>query len=76
MGVAYRDLGYCDEAIEQFEIAVKKRQKPFEALSMLGFCYKEKGMWEESQQSFESALGIAGTAQEKILNVRVCSKVT
>jgi tetratricopeptide (TPR) repeat protein len=70
MGVAYRKLGYCDEAIEQFEIAVKERQKPFEALSMLGFCYKEKGMWDESQRSFESALGIAGTAQEKILNVK------
>ena len=70
MGVAYRELGFCDEAIEQFEIAVKKRQKPFEALSMLGFCYKEKGMWDESQQSFESALRIAGTKQEKILNIK------
>ena len=70
MGVAYRELGFCDEAIEQFEIAVQKRQKPFEALSMLGFCYKEKGMWDESQQSFEKASRIAGIAQEKILNVK------
>ncbi len=70
MGVAYRELGFCDEAIEQFEIAVKERQKPFDALSMLGFCYKEKGMWDESQQSFEKALRVDGTTPEKIHNVK------
>jgi tetratricopeptide (TPR) repeat protein len=70
MGVAYRELGFCDEAIEQFEIAVKMRQKPFEALSMLGFCYKENGMWKESLQSFEDALRIEGIPQEKILHVK------
>ena len=70
MGVAYRELGFSDEAIEQFEIAVRKMQKPFDALSMLGFCYKEKGMWDESQQSFEKALRIDGTAQGKILNIK------
>jgi tetratricopeptide (TPR) repeat protein len=70
MGVAYRELGFSDEAIEQFEIAVKKRQKPFDALSMLGFCYKEKDMPDESQRSFEKALRVDGTTQEKILNVK------
>jgi tetratricopeptide (TPR) repeat protein len=70
MGLAYRKLGFCDEAIEQFEIAVKERQKPFEALTMLGFCYKEKDMPNESQRFFEKALRIDGTAPEKILNVK------
>jgi tetratricopeptide (TPR) repeat protein len=70
MGVAYWELGLCDEAIEQFENAVKMSQKPFEALSMLGFCYKEKGMWKESLQSFKDALRIEGIPQEKILHVK------
>jgi tetratricopeptide (TPR) repeat protein len=70
MGVAYRELGFCDEAIEQFEIAVKMRQKPFEALSLLGFCYWEKGMGDESQQSFEKAVGMEMIPQDKILNVK------
>ena len=70
MGVAYRELGLCDEAIEQFEIAVKMRQKPFEALSLLGFCYWEKGMGDESQQSFEKAVGMEMIPQDKILNVK------
>jgi tetratricopeptide (TPR) repeat protein len=70
MGITYRELGLCDQAIGQFKIAVQMRQKPFEALSMLGFCYKENGMWDESQQSFEKALQIEGIPQEKILNVK------
>ncbi len=70
MGVAYWELGLCDEAIEQFEIAVKLSQKPFEALSMLGFCFKEKGMWEDSLRSFKEALGIEGIPQEKILHIK------
>ena len=70
MGVAYRELGFCDEAIEQLEIAVKMKQKPFEALSLLGFCYWEKGMGDESQQSFEKALEMEMIPQDKILNVK------
>jgi tetratricopeptide (TPR) repeat protein len=70
MGVAYRELGLSDEAIEQFKIAVKKRQKLFDALSMLGFCYKEKDMSDESQRSFEKALRVDGTTQEKKINVK------
>jgi tetratricopeptide (TPR) repeat protein len=70
MGAAYRELGFGDEAIEQFLIAVRMNQKPFEALSLLGFCYWEKGMADESQQSFEKALEMEMIPQEKILNVK------
>ena len=68
MGVAYRELGFFDEAMEQFEIAVKNRQNSFEALSMLGFCYWEKGMGNEAQHSFEKALRLEGITQDRILS--------
>ncbi len=70
MGVAYRELGFFDEAMEQFETAVKKGQKAFEALSMLGFCQWEKGMWADAQQSFEKALRAEKIPQEKILSAK------
>jgi tetratricopeptide (TPR) repeat protein len=70
MGVAYRELGFHTEAMEQFKIAFKLRQKPFEALSMLGFCYWEKGMWEDAQQAFERALGMEKIPQEKMLSAK------
>jgi len=70
MGVAYREFGFCDQAMEQFRIAFKMGQKPFEALSMLGFCYWEKGMLDDAQQSLERALGMEGIPQEKKLSAK------
>ena len=70
MGVAYHELGFVDEAMEQFETAVNKGQKPFKALSMLGFCHWEKEKWVEAQKSFEKALEGEKIPQEKILSAK------
>jgi tetratricopeptide (TPR) repeat protein len=52
LGAAYAKAGFLDDAIEQLQAGIVGGQKPFEATSMLGFCYKKKGMLEESRQSF------------------------
>ena len=70
MGVACREMGFIDEAIEQFQVALEKRQNPFEAAQSLSWCYKEKGWWEEARQTLEKALLLEeiteeGTAQIK-----------
>ena len=70
LGAAYAKAGFLDDAIEQLEAAVTAGQKPFKTASMLGFCYKKKGMLEESRQSFEKALQIEGMAREEIMNVK------
>ncbi len=70
MGIACREMGFLDDAIEQFKIAIKKGQSSFEALHMLGLCYKEKGSWEEALESFERALKTKGIPPEKSLEVK------
>jgi tetratricopeptide (TPR) repeat protein len=70
MGIDNLKPGPCDEAIKQWEAAVKKSWRPFEVLSMLGFCHRERGMRDQSQQSSEKALRIEGIAQEKVLDVK------
>jgi len=70
MGMACREMGFFGDAIEQFKIACKKGQSPFESANMLGLCYKEKGMWEEARQAFEKALKVKGIPQEKSLEVK------
>ena len=70
MGMACREMGFFDDAIEQFKIACKKGQSPFESANMLGLCYKEKGMWEEARQAFEKALKVKGIPGEKSLEVK------
>ena len=70
LGVASREMGFTDDAIEQFLIALEKDQNPFEAANMLGLCYKDKEQWEEAAQAFQRALRVKGIPPEKILAVK------
>lgn len=70
MGVACHEMGFLDEAIEQFQIALDRKQAPFEAAKSLGVCYKEKNWWQEAYQSFERALRVEGIAPEQRMEVK------
>jgi tetratricopeptide (TPR) repeat protein len=65
MGVACREMGFHDEAIEQFQLALEKGQSPLEAAHFMGLCYREKGWWEEARQSFRNALQMELVPEEK-----------
>jgi tetratricopeptide (TPR) repeat protein len=69
MGVACREMGFIDEAVEQFQIAFEKGQNPFEAAKLMGSCFRDKRWWREARQSFESALKIEGTSNERMVEV-------
>jgi tetratricopeptide (TPR) repeat protein len=70
MGVACRQMGYIDEAIEQFRLALEKGQNPCEAAHLLGRCFWDKGLREEARRSFEIALKVEGIPQEKIREIK------
>ena len=65
MGVACREMGFHDEAIEQFQIALEKGQCPLEAAHFMGLSYREKGWWEEARHSFRRALQMELVPEEK-----------
>jgi tetratricopeptide (TPR) repeat protein len=69
MGLACREMGFIDESIEQLQIALSKGQNSFESASLLGFCYMDKGWWEEARQSFETALRVERAPAEKVLDI-------
>jgi tetratricopeptide (TPR) repeat protein len=70
MGVAFRNLGFIDDAIEHFQIAYEKRENPFEAACLLGLCFKDKTMLAEAGQAFEKALKVGGMSQGDALAVK------
>jgi len=70
MGVASREMGFLEDAVEQFKIAVEKGQNPFEAQKMLGICYKELSRWDEASRALELALGVEKISEEKRLQVQ------
>jgi tetratricopeptide (TPR) repeat protein len=70
MGVACREMGFIDEAIEQFQVALEKEQNPFEAAKSLSWCYKEKGWWGEARQTLEKTLRVDEITEEKMAVIK------
>jgi pentatricopeptide repeat protein len=70
MGVACRQMGDIDEAIEHFKIALEKGQNPCGAAHMLGRCFWDKGLREEARRLYERALEVRGIPQEKIQEIK------
>jgi tetratricopeptide (TPR) repeat protein len=63
MGKACREMGFNDGAIEQFEIAQEKGQKPAQTAKLLSKCYREKGWFHEAQKCYEKAMEIESNSQ-------------
>jgi tetratricopeptide (TPR) repeat protein len=44
LGIAYKEMGLLEEAIGEFQTAAKDPRRLLECCSMLGMCFREKGM--------------------------------
>ena len=58
IGIAYRDQGLFEKAIEMFNVAERHNDTLKEVYQQLGFCYFKKGEYEKSIEQFEKALEI------------------
>lgn len=64
MGIACREMGFIDEAIDEFKQSIEKGQKPTESANHLSRCYRDKGWVEEATEAFQKALGIKDETDE------------
>jgi Flp pilus assembly protein TadD len=55
-GIAFRERGQLNAAVEKFISAAALRPNFAEAYNMLGVCYDEKGMYEAAQKEYKKAL--------------------
>lgn len=69
-GLACRTMGFLEEAVQYFQKAIEKKEKPLASLEMLGLCFKEMGRWVEACQAFEQALTYPGITPEKKLEIK------
>jgi len=56
LGIAYKEMGLVDDAIKEFQTANKDPRKTVQASSMLGVCYKEKGLYSLAIDALKMAL--------------------
>lgn len=64
MGLAYRETGLLDEAVESFSKVITMGEKLFDSYTMLGITYREKGMFEESLQSLKDGSSLEEVSKD------------
>jgi len=60
LGVAYKEMGLYQEAIEEFEFATKDESIKLKAYEMIGACLLEKGKIEDALRTLDNSLKITG----------------
>ncbi len=64
MGLAYRETGLLDEAIESFNKVISTGEKLFDAYTMLGITYRERGMFMESLKALKGGSCLEDTSKD------------
>jgi tetratricopeptide (TPR) repeat protein len=69
LGVAFKEMGLLDEAIAEFQVALRGGSNPLATLEMLGQCFVEKGQLAVAARVLDRALRITGTAEGELIGV-------
>jgi len=70
LGVAYREMGLLDEAIGEFQLALRSPEMFIDSASMIASCYTEKGLPEQAAQWYERALEAPDLVLEAKMGLR------
>jgi len=67
LGLFYREMGFAEEAIEQFQIASRKPETRLEAFNLLGTTFKQEGFVQLALKQFQKALSLTDEYDEEDL---------
>ncbi|MGH9862132.1 MAG: tetratricopeptide repeat protein, partial [Candidatus Acidiferrales bacterium] len=76
LGIAYKEMGLLDEAVSEFQKVAKAAEKQkthsqlFQACTLLGVCFMDKGMPQIAVRWYERALNTPGVDEEGALALR------
>ena len=70
LGVAYREMGLLDEAIGEFQLALRSPDMFIDAASMIASCYTEKGLPEQAAEWYQRALEAPDLMPEAKMGLR------
>lgn len=69
LGVAFMEMGLVDEAIAQFQVALRGGANPLATLELLGQCFVEKGQYAVAGRVLDRALKLPGVADGDLVGV-------
>ncbi len=56
LGIAYKEMGLLEDAVNEFRVAAQDDTRYTAALTMVGLCYREMGQYSESVNRLKDAL--------------------
>jgi tetratricopeptide (TPR) repeat protein len=69
LGLAFMEMGLIDEAISEFQVALRGGANPLATLEVLGHCFMEKGQYAVASRVLERAVRIPGTSDAELIGV-------
>lgn len=70
LGIAYKEMGLYDDAIEEFLIAAADPLRKADCLTLQGICFQEKGDLTKAEEVFLSGLELFVLEPENLLNIK------
>jgi tetratricopeptide (TPR) repeat protein len=69
LGVAFMEMGLVDDAIAQFQVALRGGANPLATLELLGQCFVDKAQYAVAGRVLDRALKLSGVADGDIVGV-------
>ena len=69
LGTAYREMGLVDEAIAEFQQALRGSNDHLPTYELLGQCFMEKGQYEVAIRSMSKALSAPYEVEDELLGI-------
>jgi tetratricopeptide (TPR) repeat protein len=69
LGLAFKEMGLIDEAIAEFQVALRGGANPLATLEILGQCFVEKGQYAVATRVLERALRLPDVADAELVGV-------
>ncbi len=69
LGLAFMEMGLIDEAIAEFQVALRGGANPLATLELLGQCFVEKGQYPVASRVLERALRLPQVGDAELVGV-------
>ncbi len=64
LGVAYREMGLMDDAIQEFRVAAQSPEKARDAYASMAQVYREQSRWDDARTALRQALAVPVNTDE------------
>ncbi|WP_305041791.1 tetratricopeptide repeat protein [Geoalkalibacter sp.] len=69
LGIAFKEMGLLDDAVAEFDQAMKNMTRRLDSLTLKGICLAEKGDLDGAEEAFKSALLLPDIAEGDLCNL-------